>query len=430
MKSLVRFLHVYLSLTTTIIFAQGLPVTSPENVGLSSARLQRLEAAMQQYVEKKQLAGAVALVARQGKVAYLQSFGMQEIEAKKPMPDNAIFRLASMTKPITSVAAMMLYEEGLFLLDDPLYKYLPEFKDMSVLAAAAATNGQTGEPDSLVPAKRPITIRHLLTHMSGLTYHWNDRLGAPYTKNGIAHGLGLCDETLAENMKKLAKLPLLNHPGDKWEYGLSTDVLGYLIEVVSGKSLNDFFRERIFAPLKMNDSYFFLPGDKIVRLAPVYQYSAEKGLSRVPDKVTVSGNLEYSPAYPLSGPQKFYSGGAGVCATISDYGRFLQMLLNGGELEGVRLLSRKSVELMTTDFVHDKIEDFGFGLGVSVRRELSEGSGLGSVGTYGWGGFWYTRFFVDPREQMFAIIMAQLYPSGGVDLSDKFQVLVYQAIVD
>ncbi|MGH7491796.1 MAG: serine hydrolase domain-containing protein [bacterium] len=429
MKSLARFLIVCASLTT-ILFAQGLPVASPENVGLSSARLQRLETVMKQYVEKKQLAGAVALVARRGKIAYLKSVGMQDIETKKTMPDNAIFRIASMTKPITSVAAMMLYEEGLFHLDDPLHKYLPEFKDLKVMVEAPATNGQPAGADSLVPAKRPSTIRHLLTHMSGLTYHWNDKLGTPYTQNKIGHGLGLHDDTLAESMKKLAKLPLLNHPGDKWEYGLSTDVLGYLIEVVSGKSLNDFFRERIFVPLQMNDSYFFLPADKATRLTSVYQYSAEKGLSRVPEKTTVSGNIEYSPAYPTSGPRRFYSGGAGICATISDYGRFLQMLLNGGELEGARLLSRKSIELMTTDFLHDKLEGFGFGLGFGIRRELSESSELGSVGTYGWAGFWYTRFFVDPHEQMFAIVMAQLYPAEGVDLNNKFPVLVYQAIVD
>jgi CubicO group peptidase (beta-lactamase class C family) len=345
------------------------------------------------------------------------------------MQNNTIFRIASMTKPITSFAVMMLYEEGRFRLDDPLHKYLPEFKDMKVVANAASTNGIAGA-DSLVPAKRPITIRHLLTHMSGFAYHWNDRLGPAYYKAGVAHGLGVHNETLAESMKKLAALPLLNHPGDKWEYGLSTDVLGRLIEVVSGKSLNDFFLERIFTPLKMNDTHFYLPENKVARLATVYQYSTEKGLTKVPESVTVEGKYDYSPVYPYSGPKRFYSGGAGLSSTAADYARFGQMLLNGGELDGARLLSRKSIELMTADFLHEKLDGFGFGLGFGIRRELSESSELGSVGTYGWGGFWYTQFFVDPAEQMFAIIMAQLHPTGGVDLNDKFPTLVYQAIVD
>jgi CubicO group peptidase (beta-lactamase class C family) len=285
---------------------------------------------------------------------------------------------------------MILYEEGHFLLDDPLHKYIPEFKDMLVLNSDRSTNGQA-ESDSLVAAKRPITIRHLLTHTSGLTYHWNDKLGETYKNAGIAHGLGLHDETLAENMKKLAKIPLLFHPGDKWEYSLSVDVLGYLVEVVSGKSLKDFFQERIFTPLKMTDTHFYLPQSKVSRLATAYRYSSEKGLSKLPD-ANAEGNLEFSPAYPLRGPQKFYSGGGGLCATISDYARFAQMLLNGGELEGVRILSRKSVELMTADFAGGQIADRGFGLGFGIRRSLREGGELGSVGAYGWSGFWNTRF--------------------------------------
>jgi CubicO group peptidase (beta-lactamase class C family) len=310
---------------------------------------------------------------------------------------------------------------------DPV-KYLPEFKDMMVLNPERSTNGQV-RADSLVPAKRPITIRHLLSHTSGLTYHWNDKLGEPYKKAGIAHGLGLHNETLGENMKKLAKLPLLFHPGDKWEYGLSIDVLGYLVEVVSGKSLNDFFSERIFTPLKMSDTHFFLSANKVSRLAAAYQYSAEKGLSKLPE-ANAEGNFEFSPAYPYSGPQKFYAGGAGLCATISDYARFAQMLLNGGELEGVRLLSRKSVELMTADFAGDLIADIGFGLGFGIRRSLSESGELGSIGAYGWSGFWNTRFLIDPHEQMFMIVMTQLYPYAAVDSMDKFTVMVYQAVAN
>jgi CubicO group peptidase (beta-lactamase class C family) len=323
---------------------------------------------------------------------------------------------------------MILYEEGRFLLNDPVHKYLPEFKDMMVLNPDRSTNGQA-KADSLVPAKRPITIRHLLTHTSGLTYHWNDKLGEAYKKAGIAHGLGLHNETLAENMKKLAKLPLLFHPGDKWEYGLSVDLLGYLVEAISGKSLNDFLKERILAPLQMNDTRFYLPTNEVSRLATAYQYSQEKGLAKLPEMNT-SGNLEFSSAYPYKGPQKFYSGGAGLCATISDYARFAQMLLNGGELEGVRILSRKSVELMTADFAGSLNADMGFGLGFGIRRSLSEDGELGSIGAYGWSGFWNTRFWIDPREQMVAIVMTQLYPYAAVDIMDKFIVMAYQAIAD
>ncbi len=427
MKTPLRLLIVNLCFTT-ILCAQGLPVASPENAGFSSERLQRLESVLNRYVQQEQIAGAVALVARKGKVVYLKSLGVQEVESKTPMQNNTIFRIASMTKPITSVGVMILYEEGRFLLDDPLHKFLPEFKDMKVLNSERSTNGQAAS-DSLVAAKRPITIRHLLTHTSGLTYHWNDKLGKTYEQAGIAHGLGLHDETLAENVKKLAKLPLLHQPGEKWEYGLSIDVLGRLIEVVSGKSLKDFFEERIFTPLKMRDTHFFLPADKVARLAVLYQYSAEKGLRRLPEGETKEGSLTFSPAYPYSGPRKLYAGGAGLCATISDYARFAQMLLNNGELEGVRILSRKSVELMTADFAGE-LSDSGFGLGFGIRRSLREGGELGSIGAYGWSGAWSTRFLIDPREQMFAIVMTQLYPYAAVDVMDKFTVMVYQALGD
>ncbi|MEK7730102.1 MAG: serine hydrolase domain-containing protein [candidate division KSB1 bacterium] len=430
MKSLMRIFILCLCLTATLS-AQGLPPAAAESVGLSRARLQRVENMMTQYVERKQIAGAVALVARKGKTAYVKSVGLQDIETKKPMQDNTIFRIASMTKPITSVAVMILHEEGRFRLDDPLFKYLPEFKDMKVLVDAPATNGKANA-DSLAPAKRPITIRHLLTHTAGFTYHWNERLGSLYDKAGIAHGLGLHDETLAESMKKLAGLPLMHQPGDKWEYGLSTDVLGYLVEVVSGKPFNEFLRERIFMPLKMNDTHFFLPENKAARLATVYQFSEEKGLVKVPDHVTFAGKGDYSPSYPVSGPQRYYSGGAGLSSTVADYARFAQMLLNGGELEGARILSRKSIELMTADFLKEKTAPFGFGfgLGFGIKNDVTFSGELGSVGAYGWSGAWYTRFWIDPAEQMVALIMVQLPPFTSVDLNQKFPTLVYQAIVD
>lgn len=430
MKSLTRIFIFNFSFAT-LLFAQSLPVASPESVGLSSARLQRVENAMQQYVANKQIAGAVVLVARKGTIAYMKSAGLQDIETKKPMQDNTIFRIASMTKPITSVAVMMLLEEGRFRLDDPLHKYLPEFKDMKVLVDATVTNGKANA-DSLAAAKRPITIRHLLTHTAGFTYHWNARLGPLYDKHGVAHGIGLHQETLAESMKKLAALPLTHHPGDEWEYGLSTDVLGYLVEVVSGKSFDEFLRERLFAPLKMNDTHFFLPENKAARLATVYQFSTEKGLVKAPDHITLQGRGDYSPHYPVTGPKRYFSGGAGLSSTATDYARFAQMLLNGGELDGVRLLSRKSIELMTTDFSKEKTAPFGFGfgLGFGIKNDVTFSGELGSAGSYSWSGAFYTRFWIDAKEQLFAISMVQLLTEGGVDMNEKFPTLVYQAIVD
>ena len=430
MKLFTRVLVLCLCFIATLS-AQNLPTASPESVGLASTRLQRVESAVQQYVAKKQIAGAVVLVARKGKIAYTKSVGLQDLETKKPMQDNTIFRIASMTKPITSVAVMMLHEEGHFRLDDPLHKYLPEFKDMKVVVDAAMTNGNANA-DSLVPAKRPITIRHLLTHTAGFTYHWNARLGSLYDKFGVAHGIGLHQETLAESMKKLAALPLLHHPGDKWEYGLSTDVLGRLVEVISGKTFDEFLRERILTPLKMNDTHFFLPENKAARLATVYQFATEKGLVKAPDHITLQGRGDYSPHYPVSGPKRYFSGGGGLSSTAADYARFAQMLLNGGELDGARLLSRKSVELMTTDFLKEKTAPFGFGfgLGFGIKNDVTFSGELGSKGSYGWSGAFYTRFWIDAKEQLFALSMVQLLTEGGVDLNEKCPTLVYQAIVD
>ena len=230
-------------------------------------------------------------------------------------------------------------------------------------------------------------------------------------------------------MKKLAALPLLHEPGEKWTYGLSIDVLGRLVEVVSGMSLAEFFQQRIFEPLRMNDSYFYLPEEKVPRLAVVYAPNPDGGLTRLGDDVLGQGSMRYTVTYPYEGPKRYYSGGGGLCSTVPDYARFAQMLLNGGELDGVRLLSPKTVKLMTTDHVGPLNEGFGFGLGFSVRRNLRESGELGSVGTYGWGGFWYTTFFIDPEEHMVGVCMAQLYPSGGATLNNRFEALACQSIV-
>ena len=412
-----------LQLLTLTVWGQGLPKTTPESVGLSLERLADITKLMQKHVDDKKLAGAVAVVARRGKVAYLQSIGKQDIEANIDMDTNTIFRIASMTKPITSVAVMILYDDGLIQLDDPISKYIPEFSRPTVLARGR-------QRKDAVPAKQEINIKHLLTHTSGLTYQWDEHLGPLYKEAGITHGIVQDDSVLAEKMKKLARIPLLHNPGEVWTYGLSVDVLGRVVEVASGKTLKEFFEDRIFEPLGMKDTHFFIPYEKMTRLAAVYAPRQEGGLKRLDGERIVEGPFVYCADHPYEGQRKYFSGGGGLCSTITDYLRFSQMLLNGGELDGRRLLKQKTVQMMTSDHVGHLKKDEGFGLGVSVTRNSQESGGLDSVGSFGWGGFWYTTFFVDPRKDMIGICMGQLHPDGGSTLNRRFKSLVYQAVVD
>lgn len=405
-------------------YAQDLPAAKPETVGLSAERLERIATAVQRDIDDKRIAGAVTLVVRHGKVAWFKGQGMMDLEAGKPMPTDAMFRICSMTKPITSVAAMMLYEEGKFLLDDPVSKYLPEFKEMKVLVKPAK-----GDPYT-IPATKEITIRDLLRHTSGITYQWNDDLGAMYEKADVASGLLPYDGTIGDSTRKLAALPLLFNPGDKWEYSLSVDVLGRLIEVVSGKPLDEFFRTRIFEPLGMKDSYFFVPDNKQGRLATAYTYYAAKGLNRFPDTPIREGTFVYSADYPVKGPKKLFSGGAGLVSTAMDYARFSQMMLDEGKVGNTRLLSRKTIELMTHDQLGKIAPDQGFGLGFGIEGVKEPLGELGSAGAYNWGGFFYTGFSIDPKEQMIVVFMAQLHPTGGLTLDRQVHELAYQAIND
>src|SRR5580765_150285 len=405
-------------------FAQDLPAGKPETVGLSSERLERIGAAVQHEIDDKRIAGAVTMVVRHGSVAWFKSQGMMDREAGKAMQSDAMFRICSMTKPITSVAVMMLYEEGRFLLDDPVSKYLPEFKNPKVLVKPAK-----GEPYS-IPATKGITIRDLLRHTSGITYQWNGDLGPMYESAGVASGLLQYDGTIGDSVKHLAGLPLLFNPGDRFEYSLGVDVLGRLVEVVSGKTLDEFFRTRIFEPLGMKDTYFFPPENKLNRLAAAYTYYPEKGLSRFPDQPIVEGNFVYSADYPYRGAKKLYSGGGGLCSTAADYARFCQMMLDGGKVGSTRLLSRKSIELMTHDQLGKIGPDQGFGLGFGVDGVKGPLQELGSVGSYDWGGFFYTAFSIDPKEQMIVIFMAQLHPTGDLTLDKQVHELAYQAIND
>ncbi len=406
-------------------------MTTPEEVGLSSERLERIGNAIRHSIHEGRIAGGVSLVARHGEIAYFKALGMADRESKKPMQKDAIFRICSMSKPITSVAVMILYEEGRFTLSDPVSLYLPEFKHMKVLDPPWPQD-KTSPPGALVDAKRPITIFNLLTHTSGLTYQWNTRLGKAYRDAGIAAGLASQEGTIGDGVKKLAAMPLLFQPGDAWEYSLADDVLGRLVEVVSGMPFDQFLAERIFKPLGMKDSGFFLPEEKIPRLATAYTYYPDKGLNPIlaGQVITEDSGFSYTADYPARAPRTYFSGGGGLTSTTEDYYRFCQMMLNGGELNGVRIISRKSVELMSQNHVQGKLDNEGYGLGfgdVNTPQQLTE---LGSVGSYYWGGFYFTSFMIDPKEDMIVVFMAQLHPTGDTNLETKAIRLAYQAIKD
>jgi CubicO group peptidase (beta-lactamase class C family) len=287
----------------------------------------------------------------------------------------------------------------------------------------------TGQAYS-IPAIHEITIRDLLRHTSGLTYQWNPVLGSLYKDANVASGLLQYDGTIEDSVKRLATVPLLFNPGERWEYSLGVDVLGRLVEVISGKPFDKFLRERIFLPLGMKDTYFYLPDDKMDRLAAAYTYYEDKGLNRFPDTPITEGPFSYSADYPYRGPKKLFSGGAGLVSTAQDYARFCQMMLEGGKAGKVQLLSRKSVELMTHDQLGSIASDRGFGLGFGIDGVKAPLAELGSPGEYKWGGFYYTAFSIDPKEQMIVIFMAQLHPTGGLSLDRQIEALANQAIIE
>jgi len=389
--------------------------------GFSAERLRRLDAVVQAEIDQKRMAGAVVYIARDGRPVHFRAYGQQEIETAKPMPTDAIFRIASMSKALTTTAVMMLYEDGKFMLKDPVAKFIPGFAK-SMVAVAPPSGSPADVKFVLVPAKRPIQIRDLLTHTAGLTY--GDGPAVELYKQAKLHGWYFADknETIAEAIDRLATLPLHGQPGEAWQYGFSTDVLGRVVEVASGMPLDKFFQERIFGPLKMTDSGFFLPPEKAARLAPVYGY--EKGELTLREN---SAKTDY-----IQGPRKCFSGGAGVLATTGDYVRFLQMLLNDGELDGVRLLAPKTVALMRANHTGDKYrrDTNAFGLGFWVNDDPGFYGELGTEGAYGWGSAYYPQYLVDPQEKIVALLMTQLRPATGIDLNQKFKVMMYQALIE
>ena len=396
-------------------------------------RWQGVHKLIQEHVDKRAIAGAVVLIHQHGKPVYYEALGKADVEAVKPMTRDTIFRIASMTKAITSVALMMLVEEGKLHLDDPLSKHLPEFMDMMVLVPTKESDSDKGY--RLVKADRPITIHHLLTHTSGIIYRFSGRphLAKMYAEAGVSDGLVETEGSIGENVKRIAKLPLLHQPGMAWEYGLNTDVLGRVIEVASGKTLDEFFRERIFTPLQMNDTGFLVPKEKRSRLAAVYTPDDKKIIRRVANGRIQVGSLIYSTAYATADDNRYYSGGAGLASTARDYGRFLQMLLNRGEFDGKRLLKPETVNQMTRNQIGDKRigfsihgDGFGYGFGVVTGREKPPSPA--SVGSYSWGGIFHTFFWVDPRRQLIGILMTQLYPSNHLTLLKDFQSKVYESV--
>jgi CubicO group peptidase (beta-lactamase class C family) len=426
---IVRGITALIFILVSQSLAQELPLVSPESVGFSADRLDRLTTAIDHHIDQDILAGTVVLVARDDQIAYLQTAGMQDREQDIPIQSNTIFRIASMSKPLTSVAVMMLYEEGHFRLSDPVSEYIPAFEDMQVLAAPDSGEN-TAEQIETVPANRPITIRHLLTHTSGLAYQWNEQVGGLYYEAGITHGLVEDSHTLAEDIPKLAEQPLVHHPGERFTYGLSVDVLGYLVEVISGQPLDDFLQDRLFTPLRMDDTAFYVPKRKSHRLSAAYTTTDDGTLEQMGESPILQGETTiYSATYPTSRDHRFLAGGAGLTSTVPDYYRFCQMLLNGGSLDGVRILSPQTVRLMTTDHVGDLLDTNGFGLGFGVTRSLQEAGELDAVGRYYWGSFWYGTFFIDPDREIIAIALSNQHPAGDATLNQNLLTYVYQAFM-
>ena len=400
-------------------------VISPESAGFSSKRLRRLSARMQSYIDEGRLAGALTMLARRGEVFHCETYGAQDIESGVAVSEDTIFRLYSMTKPITSVAVMMLYEEGHFSLDDPVGKFIPEFSDTQVFDGMDETGMR------LVDQEMPITIRHLLTHTSGLSYglHRDTPVDAMYHESRIADA----DSTLKEVMGRLGKIPLVSQPGTKWRYSMSSTVLGYLVEVVSGQPFDEFLHDRIFTPLGMDDTSFFVPEGKLHRLATAYVPSRGGGIAPHEGSVTTRHKRSHA----------MKSGGAGVVSTAPDYLRFCQMLLNGGELYGERLLAPKTVQMMVSDHLTDDLKPYivedrfssytkgcGFGLGFSVVNDIAQHGIPGSNGMYSWFGAASCYFWIDPAEELIAILMTQFMPVTWYPLHREFRAATYQAMVE
>ena len=411
---------------TIIFLVSGCSQTSstfdlPENQGVSSERLDRIDSYLNKAIEKNQIPEAVALIRRNNKIIYNKAFGYSDVENKIMYSTDDIFRIASMTKAVTSLAVLMLWEEGEFNLDDPIEKYIPEFKDLKVLT-------DFNETDSTYlskPAENKISIRHLLTHTSGIGYGVIDedaRFKAIYKKQGIVDLFTTDSINIGSNVKKLAQLPLHHEPGEAFTYGESLDVLGYFIEVISQKSLDVFFKERIFDPLEMNDTYFYLPTTHQDRLVPIQ--------TKKDDFWTKYQGDFYDTNYPVKGAKTFLSGGAGLSSTTADYSNFLQMFLNKGSFKDKQILGKKTVELVYVN-QNSHIPDSTFGLTFGLVSEKDQAlGGKGSVGTLYWAGYFNTSIFADPTEELIGIIYLQTHDDTSYLISNEFKSLVFHSLIN
>jgi CubicO group peptidase (beta-lactamase class C family) len=430
-----RYLTTILTLFVFLVYTNSAHTQSkvlinaaPAAGGFSATRLARLDSGMSDWVKNKWVNGSVALIVRNGKIVFNKAYGYNNLETKEALDKNGIFRIASQTKAVTTVAVMMLWEEGKFSLDDSVSKFIPSFANQQVIA----TFNPKDITYTTVPAKRPITIRDLLTHTSGLGY---PGIGTPeeiaiYAKNRITGGVGVAGEKISDVMNRLGGLPLFFQPGEQWRYGLNHDVLGYLVQLWSGMSLEDFFAKRIFQPLGMKDTYFNVPQEKGKRLVNFFLQDPT-GIIKKQDAV-FGGALDLK--YPLK-KTDYFSGGGGLSSTIYDYAILLQMLLNGGEYNGVRLLARNTVRMMTMNQIGDLSVNIGtskdnkFGFGFSIISE-SGSKGPSQAGTYAWGGVFSTTYWVDPKENLIVLLYEQMWGPHIADTQKLFRALVYQAIND
>jgi len=397
-------------------------VQAPVAPSLSAERLARLTRQLEAYVEQGRLAGAVVEIRQDGREVYSEAVGWRDREARAPMQEDTIFRIASQSKALTSVAIMMLMEEGRLLLDDPVGKHLPEWANTSVAVA---------KPDGtydVVPAERPITIRDLLTHTAGISYG-NGPGEKAWREAGIM-GWYFADrsEPVSAVVGRMAALPMAAQPGESFVYGYNTDILGVVVEKLSGQTLEAFLNERLIEPLGMIDTSFYLPPEKADRLAVVY--AAEGAGIRLAPEAGEAQDRPFGQGHYLNGPRMAFSGGAGLLSTAPDYSRFLEMLRRGGELDGRRYLSRKTVELMTANHLGDVPYNpgMGFGLGFSIREDLGEAGQPGSEGEYGWGGAYHSQYWVDPEENLTVVYLTQLLPAGNIDDHGAVRALIYQAV--
>ncbi|HEX8677287.1 MAG TPA: serine hydrolase domain-containing protein [Segetibacter sp.] len=410
-----------LLLSPFFINAQVIETNAKQNSQVNYTRLKRIDTLLNDYINKKYLTGAVTLVVKDNQLIQYKGYGYADVETKKPMKNDAIFRIMSQTKAITSVGIMILYEQGKLLLDESVAQFIPEFKNAVVLEKynAADTTYTT------VPAKRSITFRDLLTHTSGLDYAdiGTQTGNAIYAKAEIPSGLGYFNANLLDKMKALAKLPLLFQPGEKWQYGLNTDLLGCLIEVISGMTLDEFFRKNIFEPLGMKDTYFNVPQLKVNRLASVYTEDTSNNIIKWSHTFR---NID--PDYPAM-EKTYFSGGAGLSSTAYDYGIFLEMMLSGGTYNGHRILSHRTVEMMTTgqlDFLYNDVDNFGLGFGITSSKSAARNPR--SEGSFAWGGYYGTTYWADSKEHLVCLILTQHNPNSHGDIAQKFESLVYASL--